>query len=411
MTKLGILYDNISGNTGDTAVGISVRQILTDLGVDFDELVIGRFHPADYQTIIVGGGALIRHSPDWLYDKFRVPGPHILNCCGIVGTPDDLHYLNDYLYVSVRSLGDKQKLSYLDREVKAVPCTTMLLNDSKDPMVTIRSPSLGIHMAQGVVNEDELVSLLARLRFNVYLVPITPYNHDFKYLALLHERLANSTLLPLLRPEELFTTIGKFDYFISVSLHGAIFAYVHNVPFCLWNGGDKFRFFMEERQLGDFLFHDVQQLDAAVSSLLHHRPDYSSSIADDMARLDEHIQTIKQLLPAACFVGTAVPQDNNAPLTIQQLQSRLLESDMHIYYLRQQIDDLQHKLTGRHKAAALQGGHARSSEGWQPMLARLFPRIRGWHQCYQIAIAGLKILISQGPVNFCRRLVRWLNNG
>ena len=46
--RIGILYDNISGNIGDLAIGISVRKILREIGVEFEELVPGRFNPNDY---------------------------------------------------------------------------------------------------------------------------------------------------------------------------------------------------------------------------------------------------------------------------------------------------------------------------------------------------------------------------
>lgn len=185
MKKVGILYDNISGNTGDVAIGISVRKMLREMGVDFEELVPGRFNPQDYKIIIIGGGHLLRPSPDFFYDKFKVPGPHILNCCGIVDSPDDLHYLDNYLYVTVRSSGDKQKLSYITREIKVVPCTAMLLDDLPSFNLKIHKPSIGVHLCDGVIrNEEELVTYLSNQPFHIYFLPITHYNHDFKYLAL-----------------------------------------------------------------------------------------------------------------------------------------------------------------------------------------------------------------------------------
>ena len=127
--SVGILYDNISGNTGDVAIGLSIKKILKDIGIGFDELIPGRFNPNNYDTIIIGGGHLIRPSPDFFYDKFKINGQHILNAVGIVGSPDDLDYLNDYKYITVRSSWDKEQLYYLNKEVHVVPCTTMLLED------------------------------------------------------------------------------------------------------------------------------------------------------------------------------------------------------------------------------------------------------------------------------------------
>ena len=58
--KIGILYDNISGNTGDVAIGLSTKKILKELKISFDELIPGRFNPNNYEHIIIGGGYLIR---------------------------------------------------------------------------------------------------------------------------------------------------------------------------------------------------------------------------------------------------------------------------------------------------------------------------------------------------------------
>ena len=159
--KVGILYDNISGNIGDLAIGISVRKILGDLGVQFEELVPGRFIPRDYKVLFIGGGHLLRPSPDFFYDKFKVPGPHILNSCGILSNPADLEYLNDYLYVRVRRHEDKRKISYLKNEVKVVPCTAMLLNDLANVGLKICQPSIGINLGPGLINDP--VSLIRYL--------------------------------------------------------------------------------------------------------------------------------------------------------------------------------------------------------------------------------------------------------
>ena len=61
--KVGILYDNISGNIGDLAIGLNVKKILRELRLECDELVLGRFDPQTYATIIVGGGHLLRPNP------------------------------------------------------------------------------------------------------------------------------------------------------------------------------------------------------------------------------------------------------------------------------------------------------------------------------------------------------------
>jgi hypothetical protein len=115
MSKIGILHGAISGNIGDIAIALSVKKILREIGVEFEELVPGNFNPNDYETIVIGGGYLLNPSPHFFFDKFKLIGNHILNGVGILGSPEDLHYLNDYKYLTVRSSGDKEKLSYLKK--------------------------------------------------------------------------------------------------------------------------------------------------------------------------------------------------------------------------------------------------------------------------------------------------------
>jgi SAM-dependent methyltransferase len=334
--KVGILYDNISGNMGDLAIGLSVKKILRELRLEFDELVPGRFDPQDYATIIVGGGHLLRPHPDFFYDKFRVSGTHVLNCCGIVGAPPDLEYLNDYTYVSVRSGGDKGKISYLTKEVKVIPCTSMLLSDVPHCDLNIQRPSIGIQLWEGAVDEDALVEYLSRAPFHIYFLPITHYNYDFKYLVKLTQRLKNSSLLPILETEEVFTLMGNFDYFISASLHGAIFAYVHRVPFILFDYQDKMKFFMQDRNLDKYLFKNFDELRLVFEKLLHDNPDYSTLLDQDFATLKEHKRNLKEVLPSQQSVvlfNKLVKTRSEVELLREKLESK----NVQVGYLQKQV--------------------------------------------------------------------------
>jgi len=363
--EVGILYDNISGNTGDSAVGISVRRMLADFRVPFKELVPGRFSPEDYKAIVVGGGYLLRPGADFFYDRFRVPGPHILNSCGIVGNPDDLKYLNDYLYVSVRSQGDKRKISYLTNEVEVVPCTAMLLKDLADVGIEICRQSIGLNLGPGLIDEPEsLAKYLSRLPFHIYLLPITHYNHDFEHLARLHTQVRNSTLLPVLKPEEIFTVIGKFDYFVSASLHGAIFSYVHNVPFILSELDEKMTFFMEERGIDEYLFKSFDQLEAAFDKLSNKKPDYSQSLDKDFQILEDHKEKIKDILSAKDFF--VVDSELAAgPNELEILRGELQESNMRIQYLRKQVECLRNQLHCAHGELRYELDAIHNSRGWK----------------------------------------------
>jgi GT2 family glycosyltransferase/SAM-dependent methyltransferase len=337
--KVGILYDNISGNTGDQAIGISVRNILTDIGIEFEELVPGRFNPRDYPKIVVGGGHLLRPSPDFFYDKFKVTGSHILNTCGIVSTPSDLNYLNGYSYVSVRSNGDKQAISYLKKDVKVVPCTTMLLPDLLKLDQRINKHSIGIQLLEGAVDEEQLVAYLSTLPFQIYFLPINHHLYDFNFLARLSRKIKKSILLSVLTPQEISTIIGKFEYFVSCSYHGALFAYAHNVPFMLFNGLDKQRFFMRDRNLESYLFKDLAELKKIFQLFQKSRPDYSALIEKDLKKLKSHINTIKDILPAQKHVISARLKSTKSDVEpvstpIKQDQAKNIQ----IHYLQKQIE-------------------------------------------------------------------------
>ena len=445
MKKVGILYDNISGNMGDQAIGISVRKMLAEMGVDYEELVPGRFNPDDYSTIIVGGGHLLRPSPDFFYDKFRVQGQHILNCCGIVGSPNDLQHLDEYPYVTVRSKGDRRKLSYLTREIGVVPCTTMLLKDLPQFDLKIESPSIGVHVLGSRIDEKGLTEYLARQPFHVYLLPITHYNRDFAYLAELSEKMPNATLLPILRPEEIFTLIGRFDYFISMSLHGAIFAYVHNVPFLLYESQEKKRFFMADRGLAESLFKDLDGLRSEFEELLNHRPDYSARLSSDFKVLEEHKLKIRDILlkqPVTAHTGALMREHISES---EEQRDSLQEMNFQVHYLQSQVELLaaqsrQQIAHSRTLETSIREGvshihsleshihslesHAHSLELHIHRLERSIPMqlVRRYQRIvdrllrpgtrrrrpYDLALTGVRVILSEGWRSFWTKFRYWL---
>ena len=322
MKKIGILYDNISGNTGDLAIGLSVKKILRDLEIEYDELTIGQFSPLDYTTILIGGGHLLRSSPDYIYDKFKVHGNHILNTVGIVGNPLDLSYLEEYIYVSVRSNGDKAKLPYLQKDVHVVPCTSLLLEDLPDLKCPIKTPSIGIHLFpifKSAEEEQRFVTWANSLPFSIYFIPITHYNQDINFMNRLSARIKNSQLLPIMNPLEIFTLIGKFDYFISCSLHGGYFSYAHNNPFLLYNYNDKMAFFMEDRGVQEYLFTNSDEIIEKFDLLVRNKPDYLQTLSRDRTCLDKHIAVLESLLPRRQgLIQTQPPATHPSQITYLQ---------------------------------------------------------------------------------------------
>jgi len=338
MKKVGILYDNVSGNTGDIAIGLSLKKILQDMGVEFEELSPGCYNPSDYRSIIVGGGHILRSAPDTFYDKFRVKGPNILNAAGVYGSPPDLDYLNEYSYLSVRSNGDRQKLSYLESAVSVVPCTTMLLEDIPElPMEPLKD-SIGIHVLPGIFGdqEDEFIKWVSELPYHVYLLPITFYNYDYVYLNKLGKRIKNATVVPTMSPLEIFTFIGKLDFFISASLHGSIFSYIHNRPFVLYNYDEKMQFFMEDRGLEHYLYDNFNGLKRATESMLKDKPDYSSNISRDKTALKKHLARIKEILPASNgSMGSCIDDVKHPYARFKDIDAIICHKDQQIAYQTQ----------------------------------------------------------------------------
>ena len=420
MKKVGILYGNIGANTGDLAIGLSVRKILADIGMEFEELVPGRFDPEDYATIIIGGGYLLRPSPDYFFDNFRVTGPHILNSCGIFGFPRDLEYLNDYLYVTVRSSGDKQKLSYLTKEVKVVPCTSMLLGDLPHLDEEVRRGSIAVQLWEGLIDEESLVEYLSSQPFHIYFLPITHYNHDFKYLAKLSQRVKNSSLLPILGPEEVFTLIGKFDYLITASLHGAIFAYVHEVPFILFNSCDKQRFFMEDRKLDGYLFTNFAEMKSTFETLQDIKPDYSTSLHQDFQTLKNHKQTIKDILATKQLVaaGSKLAVTQTEP---EDLKTRLHLRNLQIRYLQEQVRALNIHTKGLETSLRVKDSQLHQLQTslqtsivmqllskYRRVIEKLLRPSTRRRYYYELGLTGIRVILNEGWRSFFKRAKDWL---
>ena len=434
MSKVGILYDNISGNTGDVAIGLSLKKILYKIGVEFDVLFPGNFNPHDYETIIIGGGHLIRPSPDFFYDKFKVPGPHVLNAVGILDSPQDLHYLEDYSYLTVRSSWDKEKLSYIKKDVHVVPCTTMLLEDLENIPVELDGPSLGIHLLPHTFDEaqeEKFVEWISNLPFKIYFIPITHYNQDYIYMMRISAKVKNSVLLPIMKPLEIFTLMGKFDYFIGCSLHGGIFAYIHNVPFILYNYNEKMFFFMKDRGLDRFTFTNLDEMMAAFNLLLKEKPDYFKEISKDRDILKEHINHLKEILPSGDPCNATIPvdasQQNGQISNLQsqsiRLESQLLACESRITSLNRQLEEanarskrletqlniyesristlsnqLQEAIIHSHELAEIKKGiiWRLTMRFHKDFVERMLPQGSKRRNSYDLGLSGGRILIDEG---------------
>ena len=297
---IGLLYDNWSGNTGDLAIGISLKLLMDEFNFPYEEIQTTTFNQNKYSIVIIGGGLLIRTKLDIQYDIYRVNGRHILNSMGIHQHPLDLNYLNNYEYVTVRSQGDKEKIRYLKIPVHVVPCTTLLLKDLTNFPIQPLSPSLCIHLLPGTFakNKNEFIEWANSLPYHIYFLPITHYCNDISYMESLQTKISNAVCYPKMSPMEIFTLLGKFNLVISCSLHGAIFAYAHNIPFLLFNPvhDRKMEFFMKDHNLESHLFTDFNSLRQSFELLIRSPPDYTDLIKKDFMTLDEHKSRMRKIL-------------------------------------------------------------------------------------------------------------------
>lgn len=300
MRNVGIAFDNFSGNTGDEAIGISVKKILNSFDISFVELY-SCSETQKFGPIIIGGGHLLREiSAEPVYNQFRIRGNHILNAMGIHGTPNDLDYLEEYAYVSVRSQGDRNKIEYVDK-VNTVPCTTMLLEDLVPFKYKLKPHSIGIHIYPEMFSSEDMIFFIAWSKFQIkqghtlYFLPITHYRNDYTLFEPIVNQIGDGCfLLSNLGALEVFTLIGKLTYMISYSLHGAIFAYIHNITFLLATIYEKNKFFMEDRGLMSYTFKTIPDLVLLFDA--DKKPDYSTLIINDIRILREHVYTINTII-------------------------------------------------------------------------------------------------------------------
>jgi hypothetical protein len=153
-----------------------------------------------------------------------------------------------------------------------------------------------------IKEEKAFIKWASSLPYTIYFIPITHYNNDDAYMKMLSSGIRNSVMLPRLGPLEIFTLIGRLDYLISCSLHGAIYSYTHNTPFILWDYNDKMRFFMEDRGLRQYLFKDYAGMKDAFNLLCQENPDYSILYSRDLKVLHKHVERLKELLPTGTTV-------------------------------------------------------------------------------------------------------------
>jgi hypothetical protein len=362
---IGLLYDSVSPNTGDQAIGIALRDYLVSQCVPVEIVDPYDFDPDDYEFLLIGGGLLLRDPGDPYYDKFRVPGRHALNAMG-TSTSRDLDHLRDYRKVSVRSESDKARIlaALPDATVHVVPDSTMLLEPVELDGIDIPDGSVGIHVvADTLINCDGLQGLLDGIPEHKVVIPFTHYNYDLRLMALMNVQ-GDYQFLEELAPRELFTAIGRMKYVIVSSLHATIFAYAQNVPFLTFYQ-DKVHDYLVDRGLEHLIFRNTEELAQKMHLVTDERPDFSQLIARDAAALKAHLE---ELVGTHRSAGEAArPRDAQpAPAGDAPYTKESLLLDLHKHVLGQR-DRLVHELIVRgdrlRRELANSEDHRREAEG------------------------------------------------
>jgi len=312
-----LLFDSISKNTGDIAIGIAARQLLEKRGVTTS--VPSPFEADLVGPAVIGGGELIRLSGDEFYDAFRREGPHILNASGIWTSADHLSYLNDYAFVSARSSREVEVLQQSVPDARLLPCATTLLESPRFDLAGTASgePLVGIHLAPHALRLiEDIVEIVDRIPYRKVFIPFTHYNRDRSFMASLPFNMSNAVLLDDLQPLELHSIIGQLKYLIATSLHASIFAFSQNVPFASIYQ-KKVGYYFSDRGLGEHVVDNGDALRTIIQRFDTEPADFSALIAADRDAVNTAFDSYADIIHSA----------KPAPATFQYPQSVQTQSD------------------------------------------------------------------------------------
>jgi hypothetical protein len=344
-----LLYDSISPNTGDIAIGIASQQIFDKLGVSSS--IVDPFSDTPRAPLVVGGGELIRETGDPFYDRFRRRGRHILNAAGVWTTATDLDYLNEYEFVSARSSREVEVLHRHVKDVELLPCATTALESPRFeiPGVEESEPVVGIHLVPHALRLiDRLAPIINAIPHKKVFIPFTHYNGDRSFMKSLPFDWSNSVVLDEVQPLELHSVIGQMKYVVVSSLHASIFAYSQNVPFASVYQ-KKAHYYFDDRQLADHMVSNESQLATLIERLEHDEFDFTERVAEDRVKITSAFEKYRDILGAAhtdasdaddqaeSLVETGShPRDR---ILLQQAQQVLGDRDLVLAFSEHRLDD------------------------------------------------------------------------
>lgn len=323
--RAGLLFDSISVNTGDIAIGLASAQALSDRGIISQ--VIDPFHPGPPRPLIVGGGDLIRVKGDPFYDLFRPRGNNILNAAGVWSGADDLAYLADYAFVSARTSREAEYLRKWVPHAEVVPCTTTVLRSDhfSIPGITPGEPVIGIHLVPHSMRLiEDLVPIINAIPHKKVFIPFTHYNADASFMRSLPFDRDNSIFLDQLNALELHSVVGQMTHIVASSLHMSIFAFSQNVPFVSIHQ-DKISNYFQDRGLTDHVVETGPELEQMLERLNAEKFDFRAKIDADRARVeltfDRYAATFANDNEGTVDVKPSVPSRSSRRDTLLSAQS------------------------------------------------------------------------------------------
>ena len=338
-----LLYDSISRNTGDIAIGIAGEQALAERGIA--SRTLDPFVETAEAPLLIGGGELIRDAGDDFYDRYRRPGSHILNAAGVWTSATDLDYLRAYHYVSARSEVEVEHLRTWAPDARLLPCTTTLLRSEhyEIPGLEAGEPVVGIHMVPHSLRLiDDLVERVNAIPHKKVFIPFTHYNADASFMRSLPFRWENTIVLDNLKPLELHSVIGQMSYVVVSSLHASIFAYSQGVGFGSIHQTKTANYF-RDRGLDDFMIKDSASFVSIVDQLENGGFDGSKQLDADRQAVNTAYDEYARILGGAELESrpartTSAARQQRASVLLAQADRVVADRDLAIAMVERRRD-------------------------------------------------------------------------
>ncbi len=324
--KVGLLFDSVSRNTGDMAMGIVFEQ---QFAADklIETVVVNPFTTNLYQydVVIIGGGQLLRQTGDAYYDQFRRQGPYILNSIGILPPINDLEYLNQYKFVAARTSREADVLKKVVPTTQQMPCMTTLLKGKNYTIPGVKKGKklIGVHLVPASLQQcPDIVEQINALPYTKVLIPFTHYHNDRSFMQSLPFDWDNCLLIDELSPEELHNVIGQMHYNVVSSLHATIFSYAQNVPFASL-GQAKTIDYLADRHLEGYTYTSSQSLRKVLETLEQSPPDMHQQVQKDTQELQKILTHYRQIIQHSAASTKRLPQDVSGELQAKTVQLRI----------------------------------------------------------------------------------------